>query len=51
MGGIPAVAPLNDTEIAILGGNGKGDGIIFSTVTKRCVKMFDSEYGLSSMRN
>ena len=39
----PAVAPLNDTEIAILGGwnnpNCLGDVLIFDTKTDKCVKV------------
>ena len=38
----PAVAPLNNTEIAILGGwnNGKlSDVIVFNTTTKTCQKV------------
>ena len=31
---IPAVAPLNDTEIAILGGSGLSDVIVFNTTSK-----------------
>ena len=35
----PAVAPLNDTEIAILGGPGESDVIVFNTTTKTCQKV------------
>ena len=38
----PAVAPLNDTEIAILGGhddNYRSDVIVFNTTTKTCQKV------------
>ena len=35
----PAVAPLNDTEIAILGGSGESDVIVFNTTTKTCQKV------------
>ena len=35
----PAVAPLNDTEIAILGGYNEGDVIVFNTTTKTCQKV------------
>ena len=38
----PAVAPLNDTEIAILGGCNSGslsDVIVFNTTTKTCQKV------------
>ena len=39
----PVVAPLNDTEIAILGGwnnpNCLGDVLIFDTKTDKCVKV------------
>ena len=38
----PAVAPLNDTEIAILGGYNEGrlgDVLIFDTNTEKCVKV------------
>ena len=36
---IPAVAPLNDTEIAILGGSSNSDVIVFNTTTKTCQKV------------
>ena len=40
---VPAVAPLNDTEIAILGGynrpNSLSDVIVFNTTTKTCQKV------------
>ena len=37
---LPAVAPLNDTEIAILGGYGSlSDVIVFNTTTKTCQKV------------
>ena len=36
---LPAVAPLNDTEIAILGGSCKSDVIVFNTTTKTCQKV------------
>ena len=39
---VPAVAPLNDTEIAILGGNDGNclsDVIVFNTTTKTCQKV------------
>ena len=35
----PAVAPLNDTEIAILGGHILSDVIVFNTTTKTCQKV------------
>ena len=33
-----AVSPINDTEIAILGGFNKSDVILFKTTTKKCEK-------------
>ena len=46
----PAVAPLNDTEIAILGGWNSGssgslsDVIVFNTTTKTCQKVAAGDY-------
>ena len=43
----PAVAPLNDTEIAILGGydgNRLSDVIVFNTRTKTCQKVSAGDY-------
>ena len=44
----PAVAPLNDTEIAILGGwnkpNSLSDVIVFNTTTKTCQKVSAGDY-------
>ena len=35
----PAVAPINETEIAIMGGWGLSDVVIFNTTTKACQKV------------
>ena len=48
---VPAVAPLNDTEIAILGGYGLSDVIVFNTITKTCQKVSAGDYKFTASGN
>ena len=50
----PSVAPINETEIAILGGEGDNilrDVVVFDTSTSTCEKLIDVDYKFRALGN